>query len=161
MPRVNEEGWAGLESQRANLQPTPPVGCPDIVWYPAGNTNDPVPARVTAIEGPGRLKLVVFPKNAFPAHKQAVYHVSAKIHDKPGNPTTKNWGSWDYVEKEDLRDSHYNFHRAELQKLEDNLTRGEEEAQRAAENYLAKQAEKMAAAKSGKKKPLEPLIPAT
>ena len=158
MARVNENGWNELNEQQRNLQPTPPVGKP-VNWYPAGNKEDPVPGRITAIEGPGRVKLVVFPKNAFPAHKQAVYHVSAKIHDKPGNPTTKNWGSWDYVEEDDFKDAHYETHRKELRKLEDNLTRGEADAITAAENYATKQAEKLAAAKSGKKKPLE-IIPA-
>lgn len=157
MARVNEAGWAELDAQQRNLQPTPPVGKP-IVWYPAGNQADPVAGQVTGIEGPGRLKLVVFPKNAFPAHKNGVYHVSAKIHEKPGNPTTKNWGSWDYVEAGDLDDSHYKLHRQELAKLEVNLEKGEELAVKAAEDYAEKQAAKKA--NFGKKKPIIDPLPA-
>lgn len=157
MSRVNENGWKELDAQQRNLQPTPPVGF-NVVWYPAGNVNDPVAGQVTGVEGPGRLKLVVFPKNAFPAHKNGVYHVSAKIHDKPGNPTTKNWGSWDYVQADDMLDAHFKLHRQELAKLEENLTRGEEDAKRAAEDYAEKQAAKKVV--TGKKKPIHDPLPA-
>lgn len=152
--RANEVAWTELEADKQNLQPTPPVG-EDVVWYMGGNSAHPVPAKVTEIESAGRVKLVVFPKNAFPQHKPGVYHLSARIHQKPGNPTTRNCGAWDYVRgvvpKED-----YAIHQAELAKREQNLLVGEQAAQKNAEAFKEKQAEKA----TGKKKPLPEPLPA-
>lgn len=153
MSRVNEVAWTELEGDRQNLQPTPPVGEP-IVWFMAGDTTHPVAAQVTEIESAGRIKLVVFPKNAFPQHKVGVYHVSAKIHQKPGNPTTKNCGAWDYV-RGVAPEADYALHQAELDKREKNLLIGEQSAAKAAEMFEKKQAEKA----TGKKKPLPDPLP--
>lgn len=148
MPRVNEVAWTEIEADKNRLQPTPPVG-EKIVWYMAGVKENPVAAQVTEIESAGRIKLVVFPKNTFPQHKAGVYHVSAKIHDKPGNPTTRNCGAWDYVRGE-APDEDYSLHRAEIEKREQNLLVGERQAAESAQLFEKKQAEKA----SGKKKPL-------
>lgn len=154
MARVNEVAWLELEEDRQNLQPTPPVG-EDVVWYMSGNKAYPVPAKVTEIESAGRVKLVTFPKNAFPQHKPGVYHLSAKIHQKPGNPTTRNCGAWDYV-RGVAPNEDYELHRAELEKREQNLLIGEQAAQKSAEMFAKKQAEKGIV----KKKPLPDPLPA-
>jgi hypothetical protein len=155
MARANEQAWMDLEQDQANLQPTPPVG--EVVrWYPAGDLAAPVAAQVTGIEGSGRLKLVAFIRNGFPQHKAGVYHVSAKIHQKPGNPTTKNWGSWDYV-RGVAPDEDYEYHRQELAKRETQLSAGEQAAKKNTELFVAKQAEKLA---GGKKPRLPDPLPA-
>lgn len=155
MSRTNEVAWNELEEDQKNLQPTPPVGKP-IVWYHNGDKNHPVAAQVTGIDGPGRIKAVVFPINAFPQHKAGVYHVSAKIHTKPNNPTTRNCGSWDYFRGDQVHESDYELHLEELSKREANLRAGEEAAQKNAELFAEKQAERA----SGKKKRLPDPLPA-
>lgn len=137
--RANEQAWIDLEAEQKNLQPTPPVG-EVIRWYPAGDKSAPVAAQVTGIEGPGRVKAVVFVRNGFPQHKQGVYHVSAKIHEKPGNPTTKNWGSWDYVRAAVPED--YELHLKELAKREAQLTTGEQAAIKNAEVFEQRKLDK-------------------
>lgn len=135
--RVNEKAWQDLETDMENPQPTPPVG-ESVVWYMAGDTRKPVPALVTGIEGSGRLKLVTFQVNSFPAHKTGVYHVSAKIHDKPGNFQTKNCGSWDYVRKP-IPEEDYAAFNEEIEKRRANLAVGEESAKRQAQIFAEKQ----------------------
>lgn len=152
---MNEVAWQEIEEDKANLQPTPPVG-EKAVWYVAGDRKHPVPAQVVGIEGPGRLKLVVFQANSFPQHKAGVYHVSAKIHQKGGNQTTRNCGSWDYVRTSDIQDEDYDLHRQEIAKRETNLKMGEETT-RKNEDLFAKKAAERAAAPTKKQRLPDPL----
>jgi len=130
---MNEKAWNDLEADKKRPQPTPPVGYA-VQWYRSGNTSDPVPALVSGIEGPGRLKLVAFPINTFMQHKSGVYHVSAKVHDQKGNPTTGRCGSWDYYPE----DNHYKLFEAEVARREENLLRAEEEARKASARFAEK-----------------------
>lgn len=148
---MNERAWEELAEDRERLQPTPPVG-EVVIWYIGGDKRHPVPARVSGVESAGRVKLTVFPWSAFPQHKPGVYHVSARIHDKPGNPTTRNCGSWDYVRGKVPKED-YATHEAELDKRQANLKKAEEEAAGAALKY----AEQRAKTEEGKKKRPDPL----
>jgi hypothetical protein len=152
---MNEVAWKNLEAEKAHRQPTPPIGKP-VVWYIEGDKTRAVAAQVTGIESPGRVKLVAFPLNAFPQHKSGVYHVSAELHQKANNPTTKNCGSWDYVDEEDCRVRHYDLHKAELEKRELGLMQAEEQA-KANEALFIKRAQEKAA---GIKKRLPDPLPA-
>jgi len=140
---MNEVAWKEIQEDKANLQPTPPVG-EKVVWYVGGDLKHPVPAQISGIEGPGRLKLVVFPINSFPQHRPGVYHVSAKIHQKP-NPGTRNNGAWDYVRQSDIEDGDYDLHRSEIAKRETNLRAGEENAKANEDLFKKKQEERKTA----------------
>jgi hypothetical protein len=132
---MNDTAWYHLEKDRERLQPTPPIGTP-VQWYQGGEKAAAYAALVTGIEGPGRLKLVIFPINQFHQHKLAVHHVSHQVHDKPGNSTTKNSGSWDYAPGVKFPHGHYELHEAELNKREANLKAQDEAAKKAEEAAL-------------------------
>ncbi len=130
--------WEKLAEERQRLQPTPPISEP-LIWYQNGDKRFPVPAKCSAIEGPGRIKITAFPHGAMLMHRSGCHHVSHPTHDKP-NETTRNCGSWDYprsIPKED-----YKFHEDELAKKENMLLEAEEKAKAAEELYKKKAAER-------------------
>lgn len=107
-----------LEEQLKKPLPTPHIGCM-VLWYPRGRieTENEVAAIVTAIEGPGKVKLTVFKPNAMQEHKQGVHwsghpamegkdFAQARIHN----------GVWDYETNTNVRKSHYDLHREQLQR---------------------------------------------
>ena len=142
---MNDIAWENIEKDRANPQPTPPIG-ERVQWYKEGDTRDPRAAIVTGIEESGRVKLVTFAPNAFPEHKMGVYHVSNKVHAIHNNMTTKRCGSWDYLPGTRVPSAHYDLFNETIQKRVNNLE-NQEQKQKALEAIkAAKEAE---AAKAG------------
>jgi hypothetical protein len=141
---MNETAWTKLEEEKSRRQPTPPISEP-VTWYIEGDRNRPVAAQCNGIEGPGRISVVVFPKNAFPQHRTGCHHISHPIHEKP-NSTTRNCGAWDYPRGKVPKDD-YALHDKELAKREEGLLVSEEQAQKAQQEFQAKKAEREAALK--------------
>lgn len=124
---MNDAAWAVLEAERANLQPTPPIGTV-VQWYKGGDKREVRAAQVTAIEGPGRVVVVINEPSAFPKTLKGVFHESHRIHERNNNQTTVRCGSWGYIPGTKPEDSHYNVHREELEKRLNNLRKADEEA---------------------------------
>lgn len=92
-----QELIADLEKQMKNPIPTPPVGLP-VQWYDGDNREDPRAARVTRIEGPGRVAVMVDRPvgTAFP--KGNVKHVTDPLVKKDNrHPEVVKCGTWDFV----------------------------------------------------------------
>jgi len=137
---MNDLAWENIEKDRANPQPTPPIG-ERVQWYKEGDTRDPRAAIVTGIEESGRLKLVTFAPNAFPEHKMGVYHVSNKVHAIHNNMTTKRCGSWDYLPGTRVPSAHYDLFNETIQKRVNNLENQEQKQKALAAIKAAKEAE--------------------
>lgn len=153
---ANETAWKNLQDLQANRQPTPPVGEP-IVWFQGADRKHPVAARCNGIEGPGRIKITILPwMGVAPMHRSACYHIDHPMHQKP-NETTKNNGAWDYVRGRIPKDD-YTVHDEEYAKREKALIEAEDQAQKDAELFARKRAEKEAEAPK-KSKILESPVP--
>ena len=133
---MSSEVWNKLAEERQRLQPTPKVSDP-IIYYTRGDKNFPVPAVCSAVEGPGRIKITLFPFQGMMQHRAGCHHVTHWVHDRP-NETTKNNGSWDF--NRELPADAYEVHEAELAKRENNLLDAEEKA-KAAQAAFEKKAE--------------------
>lgn len=149
--RQNETAWTRLAEEKENRQPTPPIGEP-LVWYIEGDKNRPVAAQCNGIEGPGRIKVVVFPLNAFPQHKAGCYHISHRNHERP-NITTKNGGAWDYPRGKAPKEDFQLFD-SEIEKRENSLAASEVEAEKNRQLFEKKQAEREAGIKKRLPDPL-------
>lgn len=135
---MSSEVWNRLAEERERLQPTPPVSEP-VIWYQNGDKRFPVPALCSAAEGPGRIKVTIYPHGAMLMHRSGCHHITHPVHDKP-NETTKNCGSWDYprgVPKED-----YKLHEDDLTRRENGLLEADEKAKEAAKLHEQKAAER-------------------
>lgn len=104
MPDNSPQIKALEEELKTGVLPTPRIG-ETIIWFPENKTADQLgvslarAAIVTAVEGPGRLSVLVFAPNSEPRHRKGVWHTTWPGHQKPGNETTKTNGSWDYVDR--------------------------------------------------------------
>lgn len=76
--------------------PTPQIGT-TIWWFDRNNQDNPRAALVTAIEGPGKIKVTIFGPAAMPIHKAGVLHVLSPIHNNGSNSSTVHNGSWNYI----------------------------------------------------------------
>lgn len=122
---MSETSWSGLEEDKRNKLPTPPVGlC--VQWFEGGDRRRVFAARVIAIEVPGRVHLEVKAPGKIPVEKKGVYHVSYRIHKVHGNQNTSNCGSWDYLPGYSMTKRDYAFHEEELEKREMTLMAQEE-----------------------------------
>lgn len=149
---MNEAAWAAIAKDEDRRLPTPPIGHP-IQWYEAGDRKYAIAGQVTGIEGPGRLKVVIFRVNALPQHRTAVYHVDSPVHDQVNNVVTYRSGAWDYVPGTKIPKEHYDLFDVDIERRKDNLRKAEEAAKKNAELFALKQAERFA----GKVKPPEPI----
>ena len=141
MSRPNERAWEELEADRTVKIPTPPVRT-TVQWYLRGDKNEVAPAIVTAIEGPGRLQLCVFPKNTFPQHKTGVYHVDHRAIQERSNPHTPRCGSWGFEDGFVPPKEWYAIQEQDLARRENMLMEGEKTAKKNAEMFAKKQAER-------------------
>jgi hypothetical protein len=149
---MNEAAWAAIERDEARRLPTPPVATP-IQWYEHGDRRYPIAGLVTEIEGPGRLKVVIFRVNALPQHKAGVYHVNSLVHDQANNQTTYRCGSWDYAPGIKPPKEHYDLFVQDIERRREHLRKAEEAAVKAAELHAKREAERFL----GTKKPPEPI----
>lgn len=122
--------WEKLASDKANPQPTPPIGEP-IVWFIEGDRTKRVAGQVTGVEGPGRLKIVVHPVGNFQQHKTGCFHISNTIHERP-NATTKNNGAWDYPRGKAPKED-FSLHNEEMARREAQLVKADEVQKKAEE----------------------------
>ncbi len=136
---MSETAWDNLQTEKANLLPTPPIGEP-VVWYLEGDKNRPCAAQCNGIEGAGRIYATIHTKGGMVMHRGGCYHISHPIHEKP-NFTTKNGGAWDYPDGVAPK-KHYDFHRAEIVKREEAILRAKEQSEQATAAFLKKQADK-------------------
>lgn len=86
-----------IERQMKNPVPTPPVGMP-VQWFDADNRQDPRAARVTRVEGPGRIAVMIDRPvgTAFP--KGNVKHITDPVVKKDNrHPEVVKNGTWDFV----------------------------------------------------------------
>ena len=150
---MNEVAWNAIEEDKKNRIPTPPIRT-TVQWYQGGDKNICLPGIVTGIEGPGRLKIVLFPINSFPRHQAGVYHEDHKVHSQKGNPTTSRCGSWGFEDGFRIPKEWYDLHDQEIAKRELNLRTAEQAAITSAELFMQKNAEKANAAKKRLPDPL-------
>lgn len=152
---ANEQAWANLNAEKERRLPTPPVG-EALVWYIDCDKNRPVAAQCNAIEGPGRIWVVIHTKNGMPMHRGACLHVSHPTFEKSISALQRTNGSWDYPRhKAPVED--YAVHDAEIAKREAALRKGDEEAKKNEELFIEKAAEKAAGTK---KRKLPDILPA-
>ncbi len=146
---MSSEVWNKLAEERTRLQPTPKVS-DTVIYYTRGDKNFPVPGIVSSIEGPGKIKITVYPFQGMLQHKSGCAHITHWVHDRP-NDTTKNNGAWDF-NREPPADA-YEVHEAELTKRENQLLEAEEKAKAAAELFQkkAEEREQIISEKLGKK----------
>ncbi len=152
---MNETAWTAIEEDKQRRIPTPPIRT-TVQWYQGGDKTIVIPGIVTGIEGPGRVKLVLFPLNAFPRHQAGVYHEGHKIHEQSANPTTARCGSWGFEEGFQVPKKWYEIWEQDIAKREENLRAAEVAAEKNRELFVQKQAEKA----SGVKKRLPDILPA-
>ncbi len=147
---MSSEVWNRLAEERTRLQPTPKISDP-VIYYTRGDKNFPVPAVCSAVEGPGRIKITLFPFQGMMQHRAGCHHVTHWVHDRP-NETTKNNGAWDFA-REVPKDA-FTVHEAELAKRENNLLEAEEKAKAAALAFQkkAEEREQIISEKLGKKR---------
>lgn len=136
---MSSEVWNQLAEQRQRLQPTPKVS-DGVIYHAYGDKRNAAPAIVSEVEGPGRIKVTVFPFNGMLQHKGGCHHVTHWIHDKP-NETTKMNGAWSFPREAPV--DAYEVHEAELAKRENALIEAEQKAKDAAKAF-AKKAEERA-----------------
>jgi hypothetical protein len=129
--RYNEPVWAGLEEEKRNKLPTPPVGTP-VQWYQGGDRRMVFAGQVLAVEVPGRVTIRIAAPGKFAEDKKGVYHVSYRMHKVPGHQNTQKCGSWDYLPGHTVHKRDYGFHEEELEKRELNLLNQEEQARKIA-----------------------------
>jgi len=152
---MSSEVWNRLAEERERLQPTPPISEP-VIWYQHGDKRYPVPALCSAQEGPGRIKVTIFPHGAMLMHRAGCHHISHPVHDKP-NETTRNCGAWDYARAVPSED--FKLHEDDLSRRENALLEAEEKAKEAQKIHEQKVAERekmiaeKLAGKGSKKKP--------
>lgn len=109
---------ASLDSQLKNPLPTPHIGCP-VLWYPRGRVEEEnaVAAIVTAVEGPGKVKLTVFKPNAMQEHKNGVHWAKhPAMEGKDFSQAKIHNGVWDYEKNSSPRKSHYDLHTQQLER---------------------------------------------
>lgn len=135
---MSSEVWNKLAEERTRLQPTPKVG-DGVIFYTRGDKNLPVPGQVSAVEGPGRIKITYFPFNGMMQHRAGCHHLTHWVHDHP-NETTRNNGAWDFNRSAPA--DAFEVHEAELAKRENALLEAEEKAKAAAEAFAKKAAER-------------------
>jgi hypothetical protein len=115
-----------LDEQMTRPLPTPVVGT-NVQWFARGAVSPETAqaALVVGVEGPGRLKLTVFPPNGMPVHKQGVLHVSHSQHETRGNAATVHNGAWDYLPNWKLNKSSpdYNLHLDHLNRRKETVKR--------------------------------------
>lgn len=133
---MSSEVWNKLAEERQRLQPTPKCNDP-IIYYTRGDKNFPVPAICSSVEGPGRIKITLFPFQGMMQHRAGCHHVTHWVHDRP-NETTRNNGSWDFNREAPV--DAFEVHEAELAKRENALIDAEEKA-KAAQAAFEKKAE--------------------
>lgn len=125
----------------ANAQafiPTPPVGF-RVLWYAPNRVNFPVPADVIAQEAPGIIAVHAWPS---PNGKtvRGIPFMDSRDAKLPDGPMVKMNGKWGYVEGQNIPNSHYAFHKKELERAEARAKASEEEMRRIREEYEKKQA---------------------
>ncbi len=106
-----------LRAQKDDPLPTPPVGY-DVQWFDRNDKDLAYAAKVTAVQGPGKVELVIFKPRAMPIHKQGVMHKSSDVHKQRNNSTTVRSGSWDYMPLVKQPASHLQPHLKELERRE-------------------------------------------
>lgn len=136
---MSSEVWNKLAEERQRLQPTPKVS-DTVIYHAYGDKRNSAPAIVSEVEGPGRVKLTIFPYQGMLQHKAGCHHISHWIHDKP-NENTKMNGAWSFA-REAPADA-FEVHEAELTKRENALIEAEQRAKEAAKVH-AKKAEERA-----------------
>jgi hypothetical protein len=102
------------ENPNKDLLPTPPVGWP-VVYFEPGDSKmeQPIAATVTAVEGPGRLKLAVQKPMKMIEHKVGVFHVTQPeiLEGK-----WKNKATWHYLDGM-TNAKCFDYHKAEVARL--------------------------------------------
>ena len=133
-----------------HLLPTPPIGW-NVQYFKPGDTKQeqPVAAQVTAIEGPGRVVLVIQQPHKMPSHKAACYHVTEpKIMDG----TWRGKDTWDYIDGHTNKHP-FNLHKGQLERKAKNAEQQAVQQAEIEENYKRR----LAALKKHNEE--EPIIP--
>jgi len=121
-----------IRAQMENPLPTPPVGL-GVQWFEMDETDRCYAAKVTRVEGPGKVQLIIFKPSAMAQHKQGVLHRSHPVHQNRHATETMRNGSWDYLPGITIPKTHREFHLSELKRREANIL----EQQRIAESQAA------------------------
>lgn len=107
-----------VESQLKNPLPTPHIGA-SVWWYEHGQVSpdNVMAAVVTAIEGPARVTLAIFPPRGMMRHKSGVHwarhpQIASKVHD----PTRLAAGVWEYPDGSHVRKQNFEVHEQQLLK---------------------------------------------
>lgn len=103
-----------------DLTPTPPIGT-IVQWYRANERREEMmlPAVVIRQVGIGRVDLKVM-KMGDDEHKRNVHHISDPVHEVTRfNVTSRDNGSWKYIDESKIPEDHYDYHKAELKKRND------------------------------------------
>ena len=121
---------AEVEAEMKEPIPTPPVGTA-LVWYRQARQDGGQNAAIcTGIDGPGKIKLSVFPPNGMKENKQGVLNCKDPIHEKLTNRVSKENGAWDYPDGTGPSKGHYKVHIDRLQHKKDGFLTQLEDAKK-------------------------------
>ena len=130
-----EDAISSLDRDMKSPIPTPPVGTM-VIWYDRAEVRPgaEIAAMVTAVESPGKLKLVAFRPQGMPEHKRGVLHISDPIHENRHNAVSRHAGGWSYPHGVSVPKDHYQPHLEVLKARKDSLVKSLNEAKEVSAN---------------------------
>jgi len=112
------------ESQLSEPLPTPPVGTM-VWWFKNGRLDmgQQQAAVVTAVEGPAKLTLAIWPPKGMPVHKTGVHYINdPTVKNREHDNIRRSNGLWCYpfigddFKQKDIRKHHFDVHTDQLKR---------------------------------------------